>query len=63
MLFVVSWSGVIKYHGVRPLRRPNQIFVANHTTVLDIVILQQHFSYAVVGQKHKGIMGTYVHAL
>jgi len=57
MLFVVSWSGVIKYHGVQPLRTPNQIFVANHTTVLDIVILQQHFNYAVVGQKHKGIMG------
>jgi glycerol-3-phosphate O-acyltransferase 3/4 len=54
MLFVVSWSGVIKYHGVQPLRKPNQIFVANHTTVLDIVILQQHFNYAVVGQKHKG---------
>jgi glycerol-3-phosphate O-acyltransferase 3/4 len=57
MSFVVSWSGVIKYHGVQPLRRPNQIFVANHTTVLDTVILQQHFNYAIVGQKHTGIMG------
>jgi len=39
------------------LRKKNQIFVANHTTVMDIVLLQQHFNYAIVGQKHKGIMG------
>jgi len=56
-VFVVSWSGVIKYHGVRPKRVPNQLFVANHTTVMDLVILQQHFNYAVVGQAHPGLMG------
>jgi hypothetical protein len=53
----MSWSGVIKYHGVKPPRKKNQIFVANHTTVMDVVILQQHSTYAVVGQKHVGIMG------
>lgn len=56
-VFVMSWSGVIKYHGVEPPRKKNQIFVANHTTVMDVVILQQHSSYAVVGQKHVGLMG------
>jgi len=56
-VFVMSWSGVIKYHGVKPPRKKNQIFVANHTTVMDVVILQQHSTYAVVGQKHVGIMG------
>ena len=55
----MSWSGVIKYHGVKPPRKKNQIFVANHTTVMDVVILQQHSTYAVVGQKHVGIMGTH----
>ncbi|EGG17459.1 putative lysophosphatidic acid acyltransferase [Cavenderia fasciculata] len=57
IVFIMSWSGVIKYHGVRPLRKKNQIFVANHTTVMDVVVLQNQFNYASVGQKHKGLLG------
>ncbi|KYQ99849.1 putative lysophosphatidic acid acyltransferase [Tieghemostelium lacteum] len=57
IVFIMSWSGVIRYHGVRPLRKKNQIFVANHTTVMDIVVLQNQFNYASVGQKHKGFLG------
>jgi len=55
--FVAAWSGVIRYHGPRPEKRSNQIFVANHTTVFDIVILQQNFCFSIVGQKHPGIIG------
>eukprot|EP01132_Coremiostelium_polycephalum_P001242 gene1242-1566_t len=57
IVFILSWSGVIKYHGVRPLRKKNQIMVANHTTVMDVVVLQNQFNYASVGQKHKGLLG------
>lgn len=39
------------------MKRPNQIFVANHTTIFDIAVLQQHFCFSVVGQKHPGLMG------
>eukprot|EP01133_Synstelium_polycarpum_P018239 gene18239-21823_t len=56
-VFIMSWSGVIKYHGVRPLRKKNQIFVANHTTVMDVVVLQNQFNCASVGQKQKGLLG------
>jgi glycerol-3-phosphate O-acyltransferase 3/4 len=56
-VFIASWSGVIRYHGVRPQRRPNQVFVANHTTVFDIVILMQDFPFSIVGQKHPGLIG------
>ncbi|GAM20281.1 hypothetical protein SAMD00019534_034560, partial [Acytostelium subglobosum LB1] len=56
-VFILSWSGVIKYHGVLPLRKKNQVFVANHTTVMDVVVLQNKFNYASVGQKHKGLLG------
>jgi len=56
-IFIASWSGVIRYHGPRPQRRVNTVFVANHTTVLDVVILMQHNCFAVVGQKHPGVMG------
>jgi glycerol-3-phosphate O-acyltransferase 3/4 len=34
--FVLSWHGVIKYHGVIPKRAPNQIYVANHTSMIDV---------------------------
>src|SRR5689334_20508844 len=55
--FVAAWSGVIRYHGPRPEKRPNQIFVANHTTVFDIVVLQQNFCFSIVGQKQPGVIG------
>jgi glycerol-3-phosphate O-acyltransferase 3/4 len=56
-VFVLSWSGVIKIHGTRPHRHANQVFVANHSSVIDVVILSQYMSFAVVGQKHPGMMG------
>jgi len=56
-VFVASWSGVIQYHGVRPRRGPNQIHVANHTSMIDVIVLQQQFPYAIVGQQHKGGVG------
>eukprot|EP01116_Phalansterium_solitarium_P015721 TRINITY_DN349_c3_g1_i2.p1 TRINITY_DN349_c3_g1~~TRINITY_DN349_c3_g1_i2.p1 ORF type:complete len:587 (+),score=180.21 TRINITY_DN349_c3_g1_i2:105-1865(+) len=56
-VWVMSWSGVVRYHGVQPEKRSNQVFVANHTTVFDICILQQNFCFSVVGQKHPGIIG------
>ncbi|MES1910062.1 MAG: hypothetical protein MHM6MM_002723, partial [Cercozoa sp. M6MM] len=54
---VASWTGVVKYHGVIPRRRSHQIYVANHTSMIDMIILQQAHSYAVVGQQHKGWVG------
>eukprot|EP01107_Rhizomastix_libera_P018657 TRINITY_DN992_c0_g1_i3.p1 TRINITY_DN992_c0_g1~~TRINITY_DN992_c0_g1_i3.p1 ORF type:complete len:397 (-),score=82.61 TRINITY_DN992_c0_g1_i3:76-1266(-) len=56
-VFVMSWSGVVKYHGVMPKKAINQVFVANHTTVFDICILQQHATYSIIGQKHGGVLG------
>jgi len=59
-IFITAWSGVIRYRGPRPPRRSNQIFVANHTTVFDIVVLhdlQQEFCFSIVGQKQPGVIG------
>jgi glycerol-3-phosphate O-acyltransferase 3/4 len=33
-LWVMAMTGVVKYSGLPPVRRPNQIYVANHTCVL-----------------------------
>eukprot|EP00270_Netrium_digitus_P009440 TRINITY_DN2867_c0_g1_i1.p1 TRINITY_DN2867_c0_g1~~TRINITY_DN2867_c0_g1_i1.p1 ORF type:complete len:409 (+),score=94.78 TRINITY_DN2867_c0_g1_i1:152-1378(+) len=56
-VFVASWTGVIKYHGPRPSRKPNQVFVANHTSMIDFIILEQMTAFAVIMQKHPGWVG------
>lgn len=58
--FVASWSGVIRIHGIRPKPRPGAragVFVANHSSMIDFIILLQSHPYAVVGQKHPGWVG------
>lgn len=56
-VFVASWTGVVKYHGPRPSMRPKQVFVANHTSMIDFVILEQMTAFAVIMQKHPGWVG------
>lgn len=56
-VFVASWTGVVKYHGPRPVRRPNQVYVANHTSMIDFIILEQLTAFAVIMQKHPGWVG------
>jgi 1-acyl-sn-glycerol-3-phosphate acyltransferase len=53
----MSLSGVVQYHGISPRREANQVHVANHTSMIDVVFLQQHLPYASVGQLHKGLVG------
>ena len=58
--FVASWSGVLRIHGLRPAPREGRlagIFVANHSSMIDFIILLQSHPYAVVGQKHPGWVG------
>ncbi|KAK1260928.1 hypothetical protein QJS04_geneDACA019113 [Acorus gramineus] len=56
-VFVASWTGVVKYHGPRPSMRPQQVFVANHTSMIDFIILEQITAFAVIMQKHPGWVG------
>ncbi|KAM5550916.1 hypothetical protein ABKV19_027320 [Rosa sericea] len=55
--FVASWTGVVKYHGPKPSMRPKQVFVANHTSMIDFIILEQMTAFAVIMQKHPGWVG------
>ncbi|KAH8510420.1 hypothetical protein H0E87_008107 [Populus deltoides] len=57
MFFVASWTGVVKYHGPRPSIRPKQVFVSNHTSMIDFIILEQMTAFAVIMQKHPGWVG------
>ncbi|CAN8229310.1 unnamed protein product [Cochlearia groenlandica] len=55
--FVASWTGVVKYHGPRPSIRPKQVYVANHTSMIDFIVLEQMTAFAVIMQKHPGWVG------
>ena len=39
--FVISWTGVIKYHGPKPTQRSGHVYVANHTSIIDYIMLCQ----------------------
>ena len=49
-------SAVIKYHNTE--NRPKTgICVANHTSVIDVLVLACDNAYSLIGQKHGGIIG------
>jgi hypothetical protein len=53
--FVVSWTGVIRYHGIRPSNTmKKRVFVANHSSMIDVTMLLQRDNYSLVGQAHQG---------
>ena len=53
-MFVASWTGVVKYHGPRPVNRPNNVWVCNHTSMIDYIILTAYSPFAVIMQLHAG---------
>ncbi|KAK9827979.1 hypothetical protein WJX81_003927 [Elliptochloris bilobata] len=56
-VFVASWTGVIRYHGPRPVNRPNHVWVCNHTSMIDYIILCAYSPFAVIMQLHPGWVG------
>jgi glycerol-3-phosphate O-acyltransferase 3/4 len=55
--WLFSLAIVIKTHGIPPVKRPNQIYVANHTSLIDFLVLGGTISLSSVGQKHGGLVG------
>nr|ALK24260.1 glycerol-3-phosphate acyltransferase [Lobosphaera incisa]UUT39807.1 glycerol-3-phosphate acyltransferase [Lobosphaera incisa] len=56
-IFVASWTGVVRYHGPRPLPRPNHVWVANHTSMIDYIVLTAYTPFASIMQLHPGWVG------
>ena len=56
-IFVASWTGVIRYHGPRPVNRPNHVWVCNHTSMIDYIILTAYSPFCVIMQLHPGWVG------
>ncbi|KAJ3289053.1 1-acylglycerol-3-phosphate O-acyltransferase 6 (lysophosphatidic acid acyltransferase, zeta) [Borealophlyctis nickersoniae] len=62
--FLRSWGSKIRYHGVKPKLDEPHIFVANHTSFIDYILLSAHdFPHATVAQTHKGIIGYFEHSV
>ncbi|CAL6103606.1 Lysophosphatidic_acid acyltransferase/Glycerol-3-phosphate 1-O-acyltransferase [Hexamita inflata] len=53
----ISFSSVTRVHGEVPAHKPGRIFVANHTTTMDIPVLCQLTPFSTIGQQHKGFLG------
>lgn len=56
-IFVASWTGVITYHGPHPTPRANAVWVCNHTSMIDYIILTACSPFAVIMQLHPGWVG------
>ena len=46
-----------RYHGPRPVARPNHVWVCNHTSMIDYIILTAYSPFAVIMQLHLGWVG------
>ncbi|GAB4822962.1 hypothetical protein N2152v2_010008 [Parachlorella kessleri] len=56
-VFVFSWTGVIRYHGPKPVPRANYVWVANHTSMIDYPVLCAFSPFAAIMQLHPGWVG------
>jgi len=56
-VYITSWTGVIRYHGPCPEKRANCVWVANHTSMIDFLILNAHRPFSVIMQLHPGWVG------
>jgi glycerol-3-phosphate O-acyltransferase 3/4 len=55
--FTVSWTGVVRYHGPRPVPTPGRVWVANHTSMIDYAVLCAFTPFAAIMQLHPGWVG------
>ncbi|KAL7237770.1 hypothetical protein ACSBR2_003967 [Camellia fascicularis] len=50
-------GAIVDFHGPQPSMRLKQVFVCNHTSMIDFIILEQVTAFAVIMQKHSGWVG------
>ncbi|KAJ3219996.1 hypothetical protein HDU67_007729 [Dinochytrium kinnereticum] len=62
--FLRSWGSQIRYHGKKPKLNSPHLFVSNHTSVIDYIVLSAHdFPHATVAQTHGGLIGYFEHSV
>eukprot|EP00768_Dysnectes_brevis_P005599 gnl/Dysnectes_brevis/4107_a5398_484.p1 GENE.gnl/Dysnectes_brevis/4107_a5398_484~~gnl/Dysnectes_brevis/4107_a5398_484.p1 ORF type:complete len:526 (+),score=170.97 gnl/Dysnectes_brevis/4107_a5398_484:102-1679(+) len=50
---VMAMGGVIRFHGQLPVKSAGQVFVSNHSSMIDWIVLSSLTPFSVVGQLHK----------
>jgi glycerol-3-phosphate O-acyltransferase 3/4 len=55
--WVASWNAVIRCHGPKPVARKGRVWVSNHTSMIDWMVLASITPFATVMQKHAGWLG------
>eukprot|EP00039_Didymoeca_costata_P018929 m.335553 g.335553 ORF g.335553 m.335553 type:complete len:516 (+) comp17627_c0_seq1:354-1901(+) len=55
--FLWAFCAVVIESGTLPPRRQGQIYVANHSSIIDIVFLLKKQLYSLTGQAHGGLLG------
>ncbi|KAJ3127736.1 hypothetical protein HK098_005853 [Nowakowskiella sp. JEL0407] len=59
--FLRSFGSQIRYHGYKPKLNVPHVFVANHTSFVDWIVLSAHvFPHATIAQKHSGLLGFFL---
>jgi glycerol-3-phosphate O-acyltransferase 3/4 len=54
----------VKYYSPKPKLSKPHLFVSNHTSVIDYIILSAHdFPHATVAQTHGGLIGIFEHSV
>ena len=62
--FLNSWGSRITYHNEKPILKEPHLFVANHTSVIDYLVLSANvFPHATVAQKHGGVIGYFENSI
>ncbi|KAF6035484.1 hypothetical protein EB796_006202 [Bugula neritina] len=58
-----AFGAVIRFHNTENRAKPGGICVANHTSPIDVIIMQNDNCYALIGQRHGGFLGMVQNAL
>ncbi|KAI9332316.1 hypothetical protein DFJ73DRAFT_63432 [Zopfochytrium polystomum] len=62
--FLRAWGSQINFHGRKPVLAEPHVFVSNHTSVIDYIVLSAHdFPHATVAQTHGGLIGMFEHSV
>ncbi|KAJ3414571.1 hypothetical protein HDV05_006310 [Chytridiales sp. JEL 0842] len=62
--FLRSWGSQVRYHGEKPRLNVPHVFVSNHTSVIDYIVLSANsFPHATVAQTHGGLLGIFEHSI
>merc|ERR1712168_391457 len=56
-MFARSMGTILNFHNVENRPKDGGICVANHTTVLDIIVLMSDRTFSMIGQEHPGLIG------